>query len=154
MCPLSLRTCLTAQWELRQCKPAISPHSLCLFWILLKTHNIRQKHQVFTLAKCTTKLRNSNERTHARARVHARTHIHTVKTRKHGYKSHNCTNHKKKIVVIYLKYIYSKSIIRVFIIQTWIADNLKWDPHEFGGVTSIRVPSKDIWNPDILLYNR
>ncbi|KAK1157921.1 hypothetical protein AOXY_G24112 [Acipenser oxyrinchus oxyrinchus] len=35
----------------------------------------------------------------------------------------------------------------------WNDYKLKWDPHEFGGVEFIRVPSNTIWKPDIVLYN-
>nr|XP_055030915.1 neuronal acetylcholine receptor subunit alpha-3 [Misgurnus anguillicaudatus] len=35
----------------------------------------------------------------------------------------------------------------------WNDYKLKWDPKEFGGVEFIRVPSKKIWKPDIVLYN-
>ncbi|MGH0119070.1 UNVERIFIED_CONTAM: hypothetical protein FKN15_052271 [Acipenser sinensis] len=35
----------------------------------------------------------------------------------------------------------------------WNDYKLKWDPHEFGGVEFIRVPSNRIWKPDIVLYN-
>uniref|UniRef100_A0A671NVC7 Neuronal acetylcholine receptor subunit alpha-3-like n=1 Tax=Sinocyclocheilus anshuiensis TaxID=1608454 RepID=A0A671NVC7_9TELE len=31
--------------------------------------------------------------------------------------------------------------------------SLRWDPKDFGGVEFIRVPSKKIWKPDIVLYN-
>ncbi|MGH0115287.1 UNVERIFIED_CONTAM: hypothetical protein FKN15_006715 [Acipenser sinensis] len=37
--------------------------------------------------------------------------------------------------------------------QIWNDYKLKWDPHEFGGVEFIRVPSNRIWKPDIVLYN-
>uniref|UniRef100_A0A3B3VAB7 Cholinergic receptor nicotinic alpha 3 subunit n=1 Tax=Poecilia latipinna TaxID=48699 RepID=A0A3B3VAB7_9TELE len=35
----------------------------------------------------------------------------------------------------------------------WNDYKLKWDPKDFGGVEFIRVPSKRIWKPDIVLYN-
>ncbi|XP_031443333.1 neuronal acetylcholine receptor subunit alpha-3 isoform X2 [Clupea harengus] len=35
----------------------------------------------------------------------------------------------------------------------WKDYKLKWNPKEFGGVEFIRVPSKRIWKPDIVLYN-
>uniref|UniRef100_H3A717 Cholinergic receptor nicotinic beta 4 subunit n=1 Tax=Latimeria chalumnae TaxID=7897 RepID=H3A717_LATCH len=36
----------------------------------------------------------------------------------------------------------------------WNDYKLKWKPEEYGGVQSIRVPSTDIWKPDIVLYNK
>uniref|UniRef100_A0A672JZ10 Cholinergic receptor nicotinic alpha 3 subunit n=1 Tax=Sinocyclocheilus grahami TaxID=75366 RepID=A0A672JZ10_SINGR len=35
----------------------------------------------------------------------------------------------------------------------WNDYKLRWDPKDFGGVEVIRVPSKKIWKPDIVLYN-
>ncbi|XP_060709842.1 neuronal acetylcholine receptor subunit alpha-3-like [Hemiscyllium ocellatum] len=35
----------------------------------------------------------------------------------------------------------------------WSDYKLKWDPAEYGGVKSIRIPSEKIWKPDIVLYN-
>ena len=40
------------------------------------------------------------------------------------------------------------------VLQKWKAANLIWDPVEYGGIKSIRVPVKTIWVPDILMYNR
>ncbi|XP_062422492.1 acetylcholine receptor subunit alpha [Pungitius pungitius] len=37
--------------------------------------------------------------------------------------------------------------------QRWLDVNLKWNPDEFGGIRKIRVPSTDIWKPDLVLYN-
>ncbi|XP_056099967.1 neuronal acetylcholine receptor subunit alpha-3 [Rhinichthys klamathensis goyatoka] len=35
----------------------------------------------------------------------------------------------------------------------WNDYKLRWNPKDFGGVEFIRVPSKKIWKPDIVLYN-
>lgn len=35
----------------------------------------------------------------------------------------------------------------------WKDYKLSWNESEFDGVKSIRLPSKDIWTPDILMYN-
>ncbi|XP_077087036.1 neuronal acetylcholine receptor subunit alpha-3 isoform X1 [Siphateles boraxobius] len=35
----------------------------------------------------------------------------------------------------------------------WNDYKLRWNPTDFGGVEFIRVPSKKIWKPDIVLYN-
>ncbi|KAI9519636.1 Acetylcholine receptor subunit alpha [Dissostichus eleginoides] len=37
--------------------------------------------------------------------------------------------------------------------QRWLDVNLKWNPADYGGIRKIRVPSKDIWKPDLVLYN-
>uniref|UniRef100_A0A3Q3ICM4 Cholinergic receptor, nicotinic, beta polypeptide 3a n=1 Tax=Monopterus albus TaxID=43700 RepID=A0A3Q3ICM4_MONAL len=40
----------------------------------------------------------------------------------------------------------------VWLWQEWIDVKLKWNPDDYGGITSIRVPSETIWLPDIVLY--
>uniref|UniRef100_A0A3Q3JH05 Neurotransmitter-gated ion-channel ligand-binding domain-containing protein n=1 Tax=Monopterus albus TaxID=43700 RepID=A0A3Q3JH05_MONAL len=37
--------------------------------------------------------------------------------------------------------------------QQWKDVNLQWNPEDYGGITRIRVPSTDIWRPDLVLYN-
>ncbi|XP_039613608.1 acetylcholine receptor subunit alpha [Polypterus senegalus] len=37
--------------------------------------------------------------------------------------------------------------------QQWVDVNLKWNPDEYGGIKKIRIPSTDIWRPDLVLYN-
>uniref|UniRef100_A0A672N411 Cholinergic receptor, nicotinic, beta 3b (neuronal) n=1 Tax=Sinocyclocheilus grahami TaxID=75366 RepID=A0A672N411_SINGR len=34
----------------------------------------------------------------------------------------------------------------------WLDYKLRWNPENYGGITSIRVPSESIWLPDIVLY--
>lgn len=38
--------------------------------------------------------------------------------------------------------------------KEWIDVKLKWNPDDYGGITSIRVPSETIWLPDIVLYEK
>lgn len=38
--------------------------------------------------------------------------------------------------------------------QEWSDHKLRWNPAEFGNITSLRVPSEMIWIPDIVLYNK
>lgn len=38
--------------------------------------------------------------------------------------------------------------------QEWIDYKLRWDPEKYGGIKSIRVPSENIWLPDIVLYEK
>ena len=35
----------------------------------------------------------------------------------------------------------------------WKDYGLTWDPEEFGNIQTLRLPSSQIWTPDILLYN-
>uniref|UniRef100_H3DHS8 Cholinergic receptor nicotinic alpha 1 subunit n=2 Tax=Tetraodon nigroviridis TaxID=99883 RepID=H3DHS8_TETNG len=37
--------------------------------------------------------------------------------------------------------------------QQWKDVNLHWNPDDYGGIKKIRVPSTDIWRPDLVLYN-
>lgn len=39
-------------------------------------------------------------------------------------------------------------------LQEWHDYKLRWDPHDYENVTSIRIPSELIWRPDIVLYNK
>ncbi|XP_052528162.1 neuronal acetylcholine receptor subunit alpha-5 isoform X1 [Tympanuchus pallidicinctus] len=41
----------------------------------------------------------------------------------------------------------------VWLKQEWIDVKLRWNPEEYAGITSIRVPSDSIWIPDIVLYD-
>ncbi|XP_034147780.1 neuronal acetylcholine receptor subunit non-alpha-3 isoform X2 [Esox lucius] len=40
----------------------------------------------------------------------------------------------------------------VWLWQEWMDYKLRWSPEDYGGITSIRVPSETIWLPDIVLY--
>ncbi|XP_061756042.1 neuronal acetylcholine receptor subunit non-alpha-2-like isoform X1 [Nerophis ophidion] len=40
----------------------------------------------------------------------------------------------------------------VWLWQEWIDYKLRWNPDKYGGITNIRVPSENIWLPDIVLY--
>ncbi|XP_068596957.1 neuronal acetylcholine receptor subunit non-alpha-2-like [Brachionichthys hirsutus] len=40
----------------------------------------------------------------------------------------------------------------VWLSQEWIDYKLRWNPEEYAGITTIRVPSENIWLPDIVLY--
>ncbi|XP_066468361.1 acetylcholine receptor subunit alpha [Tiliqua scincoides] len=37
--------------------------------------------------------------------------------------------------------------------QQWRDVNLQWKPEDYGGLKQIRIPSEDIWRPDLVLYN-
>ncbi|KAM4026348.1 acetylcholine receptor subunit alpha-1-B [Anomaloglossus baeobatrachus] len=37
--------------------------------------------------------------------------------------------------------------------QQWVDVNLKWNPAKYNGIQRVRVPSSDIWRPDLVLYN-
>nr|XP_033802836.1 acetylcholine receptor subunit alpha [Geotrypetes seraphini] len=37
--------------------------------------------------------------------------------------------------------------------QKWKDINLTWKPEDYGGIKKIRIPSNNIWRPDLVLYN-
>ena len=37
--------------------------------------------------------------------------------------------------------------------QIWTDVLLQWNPDDFGGVDHVRVPTGQVWTPDIVLYN-
>ncbi|KAM4698127.1 acetylcholine receptor subunit alpha-1-B isoform 2-T2 [Rhinophrynus dorsalis] len=37
--------------------------------------------------------------------------------------------------------------------QQWEDVNLKWNPADYGGILTIRIPSSYVWRPDFVLYN-
>ncbi|XP_069482522.1 neuronal acetylcholine receptor subunit beta-3 isoform X2 [Ambystoma mexicanum] len=40
----------------------------------------------------------------------------------------------------------------VWLRQEWMDLKLRWTPSDYGGITSIRVPSESLWLPDIVLF--
>jgi len=42
----------------------------------------------------------------------------------------------------------------VCIFQRWHDVMLHWNPEDYGGVKTVRVPPSGIWLPDVLLYNQ
>ncbi|XP_036106089.1 neuronal acetylcholine receptor subunit beta-3 [Molossus molossus] len=40
----------------------------------------------------------------------------------------------------------------VWLIQEWTDHKLRWDPDDYGGIHSIKVPSESLWLPDIVLF--
>ncbi|XP_072115557.1 neuronal acetylcholine receptor subunit beta-3-like [Mobula birostris] len=40
----------------------------------------------------------------------------------------------------------------VWLKQEWYDYKLSWNPDDYGGINTIRVPSESIWLPDIVLY--
>lgn len=39
-------------------------------------------------------------------------------------------------------------------LQSWSDEKLKWDPNDYNGLKTLRMPCKSLWLPDIVLYNR
>nr|XP_046230318.1 neuronal acetylcholine receptor subunit beta-4 isoform X2 [Scatophagus argus] len=41
----------------------------------------------------------------------------------------------------------------VWLTQHWVDYRLSWDPAKYEGIDKLRIPSKHVWLPDIVLYN-
>ncbi|MED6241910.1 Neuronal acetylcholine receptor subunit beta-4 [Ataeniobius toweri] len=41
----------------------------------------------------------------------------------------------------------------VWLTQHWVDYRLSWDPAEYEGIDKLRIPSRHVWLPDIVLYN-
>ena len=41
----------------------------------------------------------------------------------------------------------------VWVTMVWNDFQLRWDPSYYGGVKVLRVPSRMLWRPDIVLFN-
>ncbi|XP_053406202.1 neuronal acetylcholine receptor subunit alpha-2-like isoform X1 [Mercenaria mercenaria] len=41
----------------------------------------------------------------------------------------------------------------VWLEQEWIDERLRWNPDDFGGLKTLRMPCDKIWLPDMVLYN-
>ncbi|KAK5899920.1 hypothetical protein CesoFtcFv8_009347 [Champsocephalus esox] len=41
----------------------------------------------------------------------------------------------------------------LWLFQEWNDYRLRWDPEQYEGIKKLRIPSKHIWLPDIVLYN-
>nr|XP_029503072.1 neuronal acetylcholine receptor subunit beta-4-like [Oncorhynchus nerka] len=44
-------------------------------------------------------------------------------------------------------------ITNVWLTQNWVDYRLSWEPSDFDGIDKLRIPSRHIWLPDIVLYN-
>ncbi|KAF3852000.1 hypothetical protein F7725_005355 [Dissostichus mawsoni] len=42
----------------------------------------------------------------------------------------------------------------LWLFQEWNDYRLRWDPEKYEGIKKLRIPSKHIWLPDIVLYNK
>lgn len=38
--------------------------------------------------------------------------------------------------------------------KEWYDQGLVWNPAEYNGIKTIEVPIDDIWNPDVVLFNK
>uniref|UniRef100_T1KYX4 Neurotransmitter-gated ion-channel ligand-binding domain-containing protein n=1 Tax=Tetranychus urticae TaxID=32264 RepID=T1KYX4_TETUR len=44
-------------------------------------------------------------------------------------------------------------VSNIWLQMSWTDVNLTWNSSDYGGLTSLRIPSSRIWKPDLLLYN-
>ena len=45
-------------------------------------------------------------------------------------------------------------VLNMWVIQEWKDPKFKWDPAYYGNVKEFKVPDKEIWTPDLVLYNK
>jgi len=43
--------------------------------------------------------------------------------------------------------------VQAWIKMTWTDANLRWNKSDYGGIEVIRVPSENVWKPDVTIYN-
>ena len=43
--------------------------------------------------------------------------------------------------------------LHTILLQKWHDVYMKWNPDDFGGITTVRLESEQVWVPDIMLYN-
>lgn len=61
---------------------------------------------------------------------------------------------KGKIYGLFLLVTVSCDLCRIGCAQEWQDYRLTWNPDEFDGMKKVRLPSKHIWLPDVVLYNK
>ncbi|KAK0393041.1 hypothetical protein QR680_000028 [Steinernema hermaphroditum] len=44
-------------------------------------------------------------------------------------------------------------VTNIWLRMSWVDIYLTWDPFEYGNIKEVRLPIRDIWQPDVLLYN-
>lgn len=57
------------------------------------------------------------------------------------------------ICLVQSNHVTSHALLFIYL-KEWVDLKLKWNPDDYGGITSIRVPSETIWLPDIVLYEK
>ena len=46
------------------------------------------------------------------------------------------------------------SFCNILPLQSWLDENLVWNPADYGGLVDLRLPPSAVWTPDIVLYNK
>jgi len=60
--------------------------------------------------------------------------------------------HREKKAKAFRLYIVDEQW-RCVCVQSWLDRLLAWNPDDYGGIDTVRVPVGQIWTPDIVLYN-
>ena len=53
-----------------------------------------------------------------------------------------------------LHFVGPRFNVRFPFLQSWIDPKLSWHPSNYDGVEMIHVPAEQIWQPDIVLFNK
>ncbi|VFV47353.1 neuronal acetylcholine receptor, partial [Lynx pardinus] len=61
-------------------------------------------------------------------------------------------NHCRSLYVLLEDSTHPLLIVRSPLPQEWTDHKLRWNPDEYGGIRSIKVPSESLWLPDIVLF--
>ncbi|CAF4838975.1 unnamed protein product, partial [Rotaria magnacalcarata] len=40
-----------------------------------------------------------------------------------------------------------------WLVFEWFDYNLQWNPDDYGGISTVRIPCERLWTPDVFLYN-
>ena len=49
---------------------------------------------------------------------------------------------------------YQSEQTSLYPLQEWTNQLVKWNPADFGGLEQVTIDSSQIWQPDIVLYNK
>lgn len=66
---------------------------------------------------------------------------------------------KPKYIYLYIyyvikTYIFNPSFLLFLLFKIWFDPVLKWEKAKYSNISEINVDPKEIWKPDIVLYNK
>ena len=41
----------------------------------------------------------------------------------------------------------------MLVAQEWEDENMQWEPEDYEGLSTLRVPSTKVWTPDTFIFN-
>ena len=76
-----------------------------------------------------------------------------VRPVKYDYQAVNVTFNMRLFQLIAINEKEQVMEVAAWIRQFWMDSKLRWNPHDYNGITEINVPPEVLWVPDIVLYN-